>query len=650
MTGNMWRSALSLLLLLLAEEQVSSFAPGSFTKSLLVQSRQFGTKSLQKMTVSQTVEGGEASVTPVSAPDMDAFANGYKTVFDEQLCKVCSPTEGAVPDDLVGTYFRCGPAMFSAGSIVPPKTSILQPKQPPVPDGKDMDRMVKHPFEGDGAVLAVTFPGDGTATSRFRFVRTTAFTNERKAGKKLYKGMDSTREMGSSVGNGQGNDLNLPMFRHHLQPGLNKKRKNTSNTRTIYWGKRLLTLWEGGLPYKLDALSLDTEGRSQLGGVLKEQDPLGGKAVYDSNKNRMLLFQNIQEAGSADLTVMEFNSKFRPVTEGGGKSTATLKGFAALSDFGVTENYAVFIQPPVTAKGMQFLVSKEPGKTLDVESGAASLHLLPRPGSGKGELRTFSIPMDADSDAEVHFCNAYENGDNIVIDAIRSNSKNVSGNKAASWPWASSLDDYSRSTCKRSLWRYTVNVKTGAISKEMLTDTQSYFGVVNPSVSAQKHRFIYTAIGSMDSDVAPPQGIAKFDCETKSTDVWMPQEFEFCGEPMYADRKMEEGQVAGEDDGYILSVLFNGKTEQSEMIVLRANNISAGPVSRIPLGLGVPHGLFGCFSSAEETNWGAEEIERRAKLALKMESRGNMWNEVKSDFSGLGLRLDDMEEYFGDMM
>jgi hypothetical protein len=31
-----------------------------------------------------------------------------------------------------------------------------------------------------------------------------------------------------------------------------------------------------------------------------------------------------------------------------------------------------------------------------------------------------------------------------------------------------------------------------------------------------------------------------------------------------------------------------------------------------------------------------------------MESRGNYWNEVKSDFSGLGLRLDDMEEYFGD--
>jgi hypothetical protein len=33
-----------------------------------------------------------------------------------------------------------------------------------------------------------------------------------------------------------------------------------------------------------------------------------------------------------------------------------------------------------------------------------------------------------------------------------------------------------------------------------------------------------------------------------------------------------------------------------------------------------------------------------------MESRGDMWNEVKSDFSGLGLRLDYFEVYFGDLL
>jgi len=44
----------------------------------------------------------------------------------------------------------------------------------------------------------------------------------------------------------------------------------------------------------------------------------------------------------------------------------------------------------------------------------------------------------------------------------------------------------------------------------------------------------------------------------------------------------------------------------------------------------------------------ADEIQRRAKLADKMEDKGYLWNEVKSDFSGLGLRLDDWDEIFGD--
>ena len=149
--------------------------------------------------------------------------------------------------------------------------------------------MVKHPFEADGGVLGVTFSGNGTATVRFRYVRTIAFTNERRKGQRLYTGMDSTRELGFDIAQGLGNDLHSPMFRHHLLPGLNKKRKNLSNFRAIYWGKRLLSMWEGGQPYKMDGLALSTEGRSQLGGVLLEKDPFGSKMVIDPVKKHALM-------------------------------------------------------------------------------------------------------------------------------------------------------------------------------------------------------------------------------------------------------------------------------------------------------------------------------------------------------------------------
>lgn len=298
---------------------------------------------------------------------MDAYAAGYSTVFEELPFKYCDASMGKLPEDLVGTYYRSGPAMFSAGSIVPPKKSIVQPKQPPVPDGQDKDRMVIHPFDGDGAILGVTFSGDGKASVRFRYVRTIAMTNERKKGKKLYTGMESTRMEGIKAGNGYGNDFPVPLFKHHLQAGLNKNRKNVSNTRSVYWSKKLLTLWEGGLPYKLDALGLSTEGKSQLGGVLDETDSFSGKSWYDPVKDRMVFYSNKQDASSSELTVYEFNSKFRVASA----SQYKLPGFALLSDFAATEKYTIFVQPPISINGMQFMLSKDPSKSIKLENGAA---------------------------------------------------------------------------------------------------------------------------------------------------------------------------------------------------------------------------------------------------------------------------------------
>lgn len=569
-------------------------------------------------------------------PDMNSYAAGYQTVFTELPSQSCTPSMGCLPSDLTGTYFRVGPAMFSAGSIMPPKTSIVQPKKgPPVPDGQLKERMVTHPFDADGGVLAVTFcSNNNTAVSRFRYVRTNAFTKERKAGQRMYTAMDTTRTMGA----GRGNDLILPLFRHHLQPGLNKYRKNTSNTRVMVWANKVLTLWEGGLPYKLDMLALSTEGRSQLGGILKEEQPMGGKAVYDSKRDRMVMYANQPDARSSKLTLYEFNAKFKLTNE----VTTELPGFALLSDFALTQNYYIFVQPPVTVNAMKFMFNKEPGNILELQQGPSTLHLIPRDGSRKVQ-KSLSIPFDGVLDADLQFINAFEQDDGIlVVDAIRLKEHETMKGPLPPWPWASSLDAFQRNTCQRSLVRYRVS--KDVVSKEILFKSQCYFGGINPALSSQRHRYIYMAIGSMEDQVAPPQGIARFDTETKEVESWMPQAHEFCGEPMYAKSQTSTDNV--DDGGYLLSVLFNGTS--SDLVVLRANNVAAGPIARVPLGLAVPHGLYGCYT--DEGEFSFEEIDRRAKLADKMESRGNMWNEVKSDFSGLGLRLDDFEEYFGDMM
>ena len=62
----------------------------------------------------------------------------------------------------------------------------------------------------------------------------------RKKGKKLCKGAEGRHNGPAAVS--VGNALPLPFFWHHLLPGLNKMRKNTANTRTMHFGRRLLSL------------------------------------------------------------------------------------------------------------------------------------------------------------------------------------------------------------------------------------------------------------------------------------------------------------------------------------------------------------------------------------------------------------------------
>lgn len=596
-----------------------------------------------------TDESPIASKSSKSEVDYKAYGNGYKTAFAEIPFADCEASSGSIPSDLKGSYFRTGPAMFSAGSIAPPKTSIIQPRDgAPIPDGQNPQRMVKHPYDADGGVLGVTFSGNGTATARFRYVRTIAFTNERRKGQRLYTGMDSTRELGYDLAQGLGNDIHTPMFRHHLEPGLNKKRKNISNNRAIYWGKRLLSMWEGGQPYKLDGLALSTEGRSRLGGALEEKDPFGSKMVIDPVKDRALMYRLRQDSKSSKLTVFEFNNNFRLVDEGEpdeeGESSIDLPGLAILSDMAATENYAVFVQPAVSTT-MQFLFTKEPGKVVSVEDAPAMLHLVPRVGTNKEPI-SLQIPFDGVIESNLQFCNAYEDGNKIIVDAMRSDGskKPTASAASAEWPFVSSRADYDAKAANKSLWRYEIDLGSRAVTKKKLSDVQCHFGSVRPNQSTQKHDDIFMTIGGLGDETAPPQGIAKFDCNSGSTDSWTPEAYEFCGEPMFAPKV----DAPSEDDGYLLTVLFDGKAEKSELLVFESSAISAGPVCRIALGIGIPHGLHGCFTTAEEATWSFEEIRRRSKLADKIEKQGDRWNEVKSDFSGLGLRFDDMEEYFGD--
>ena len=75
----------------------------------------------------------------------------------------------------------------------------------------------------------------------------------------------------------------------------------------------------------------------------------------------------------------------------------------------------------------------------------------------------------------------------------------------------------------------------------------------------QSYKHTRVNVGSLNDDVAPPQGMLKHDVETKSIDdEWSPNDdYEFCGEPTLCPKTSNDDN--GNDDGCSLTISCNGK-------------------------------------------------------------------------------------------
>ncbi|MEQ9486396.1 carotenoid oxygenase family protein [Coleofasciculus sp. F4-SAH-05] len=134
--------------------------------------------------------------------------------------------EGEVPPELKGTLFRNGPGLFDING-----------------------QRLHHPFDGDGMVCAIAFD-QGRVHFRNRFVRTEGYLKEKKAVKILYRGVFGTQKPGGLWAN---------IF--------DIKLKNIANTHVVYWGGKLLAMWDAAEHYQLDPKTLETLGKDDPDGI-----------------------------------------------------------------------------------------------------------------------------------------------------------------------------------------------------------------------------------------------------------------------------------------------------------------------------------------------------------------------------------------------
>lgn len=456
--------------------------------------------------------------------------------------------------------------------------------------------------------------------------------------------------------------------------------KNVANTNVLWWGGRLLALWEGGRPHLLDSLSLATSRESDLAGLLKKGDTFSAHPRFDRARNRLVNFAYMPNpvSGQTQLTFFEFGPDFRPIDKEKPRLTVSIPGFCLVHDFALTANYYVVVQAPTSfsANPLDILLGKKSLGEGRAARGAAkpcwrmratpafpqrANRLPPHAPSSRcraGESISFDgtkqtllwlIPRNGGKPVSIpvrthfsfHHANAYEDEEGrVILDSasaptLELGSASAQGGQA---PPIWETVDFAQLPCS-TLWRYTLDPKSASGSCKELFRRHVDFPSVHPRCSARAHRYIYAVTGGSSGSVASPfRGVAKIDTSDAAQHaVWLPPSpSQFVGEPVFTPRAGASAESA-EDDGYLLVPVIDGERGQKgSVFVLNADNIAAGPIATIELDTFLPHGLHGTF--VPELAPTSDEIAKATTLMKLYARKSQEWNVVDGSFSGMGFK------------
>jgi carotenoid cleavage dioxygenase len=202
----------------------------------------------------------------------------------------------------------------------------------------------------------------------------------------------------------------------------------------------------------------------------------------------------------------------------------------------------------------------------------ARVGVMPREG-GNAEVRWFEVgPCYV-----FHPLNAYEDGDDLVLDVVRH-------------PRMFDTDFTGPSEGGPSLDRWTVDLTAGTVREERLDDQSQEFPRIDERLIGQRHRYGYaTSIGqgiSLTGSVLK-HDLAKGTTETRTFgDGRQPGEFMFV--PSHAG--------SAEDDGVLMGFVYDPAAGRSDLTLLDAGSLDT--VAAIHLPDRVPNGFHGNWAPA----------------------------------------------------
>jgi all-trans-8'-apo-beta-carotenal 15,15'-oxygenase len=462
----------------------------------------------------------------------DPWHRVYEALEDEHDYEI-DDVRGALPDGLRGTLYRNGPGRWQVG-----------------------ESLLDHIFDGDGMLSMFAFSGDGRVRYRNRYVRTRHYRYGQEHGRVGLRGI-GTQRPGGMLAN---------MFRPPA---------NVANTGVVLHGGKLLALWEGGRPFRLDPDSLETLGEHSFGGRLKVA------AAFSAHPSRCPDTGELFNFGM-DFTRARSLRCYR-VDPGGvlhHLPRVPLPYTPWNHDFALTRRHMVFVINPVVPKAARILLGR--GSVTDAlryePHRPTCFTIVPRDG-GKARV------IEHEALLGFHFVNAFEEGNDIVVEFVRFHDWDTVATafrefRTRDFPWGCALA------------RYRVTPETGRVEAEELCALPLELPHADVRRTGRPHRHTYfagrTRPGSPDDRI----GIHALDHVTGVRKVHELPEGHGFGEPVFVPRAPD----APEGDGWLLALAYDPGEHRSRLLVLDARDVEADPVAVLGLRHHIPMGFHGAFT------------------------------------------------------
>lgn len=408
--------------------------------------------------------------------------------------------------------------------------------------------------DGDGMLHGIQI-SNGKAAYRNRYVQARGFKMEQKAGRAIWTGLMEPPQL-----NNPANNLFGPF-------------KNTANTALVWHAGHLLALWEGGEPYEIELPDLETIGPYTYDGQLAS--PFTAHPKVDATTGEMMFFgYSLLQPPYLRYSVVSAQGKILKTVP------IDLPIGVMMHDFAITENYTLFMDLPLTFR-IERLRRREPAYMFEPDS-PSRFGILPRHGDSSS-IRWFEVPTCY----VLHTLNTYEVGEEVVLVACRANDA-----KVLNIPAKTNLNDSQED--RPSLHRWRFNLRTGTVQEEAIDDVASEFPSLNQQWIGQQNRYGYAA------RMVPGQiplftfdGLLKYDFTSGYSQS---HEFglgRYGGEAVFVPR----ADGVQEDDGWLLTFIYDTAKKTSELIVVNAQDLTDEPVARIRLPQRVPYGFHGTWIS-----------------------------------------------------